>query len=303
MSLGTNRRPAIPPTVAILAPGDMGHAVGAILRGRGLRIVTNLAGRSPASAERASRAGFDGLADDLALVRAADIFLSIVPPAEAAGVARRMAAAARAGGASFVYADCNAVSPDTARDIGVIVEAAGLSYVDAGIIGPPPKPGETKTRIYASGPHAAALAALAEYGLDIRVVEGGIGAASALKMCYAALSKGFLALLTQSLVAARHHGVADSLRDELKLSRPQVLAEADRGLPQIAGKAYRWIAEMEEIAASFAAAGLSPAPFRSIAEVYRFASTIAGQPIATVEDYTSALEAAAAQGTRRSAAD
>jgi hypothetical protein len=186
------------------------------------------------------------------------------------------------------------VAPDTARDIGVIVEAAGLTYVDAGIIGPPPKPGETKTRFYASGAQAPAFARLAQYGHDIREVDATIGSASGLKMCYAALSKGFLALLTQSLVTARHLGVAGALRDELALSRPHVLAEADRGLPQIPGKAHRWIAEMDEIAATFAAAGLSPAAFRAMAEIYQFVSGAAGRPIVTAEDYAAALEAAAA---------
>lgn len=291
------------PTVAILAPGDMGHAVGAVLRRHGVRVTTNLAGRSAASGERATRAGLEILADDVALVVDADIFLSIVPPAEALAVARRVAAAARAGGAQFTYVDCNAVSPDTARDIGVIVEAAGLAYVDAGIIGPPPKPGESKTRFYAAGPHAASFMQLADRGLDIRIVDGQIGSASALKMCYAALSKGFLALLTQSLVAARHLGIAESLRSELALSRPHVLAEAERGLPQIPGKAYRWIAEMEEIAATFAGAGLSPASFRAIADVYQFVATVSGQPVKTVEDYAAALQAAAAAPSQPTAAD
>lgn len=291
------------PTVAIVAPGDMGHAVGAILRQHGVRVTTNLAGRTAASGERARRAGMEVLADDVALIADADIFLSIVPPAEALAVARRAAAAARAGSAQFTYVDCNAVSPDTARDIGVIVEAAGLMYVDAGIVGPPPKPGESKTRFYASGPHAASFMQLAKHGLDIRIVDAQIGSASALKMCYAALSKGLLALLTQSLVTARHFGVAKALHDELSLSRPHVLAEAERGLPQIPGKAYRWIAEMEEIAATFAGAGLSPAAFRSIADVYQFVATVSGQPIKSVEEYAAALQAAAASPPRSTAAD
>lgn len=287
------------PTVAILAPGDMGHAVGAILRGRGVRVVTNLTGRSAASVGRAQRAGFEAIADDVALVSAADLFLSIVPPAEARSVARRAAAAARAAGTTLAYVDCNAISPDTARDIGIIVEAAGLAYIDAGIIGPPPKAGETKTRFYASGREAAAFAALGEHGLDIRVIDATIGSASGLKMCYAALTKGFQALLTQSFVAAHHLGLTDALRSELALSRPQALADADRGLPQIPGKAYRWIAEMDEIAATFAGSGLSPATFRSIAEIYQFVAGAAGRPIASADEYAAALASLAAPDPAR----
>lgn len=288
------------PTVAILAPGDMGHATGAVLRRGGVRVITNLAGRSARTAELAKTAGIEPVADDQTLVRDADILLSIAPPGEAVGIARRIATALATTKATLLYVDCNAVSPDTSREIGEIVTAARARYVDGGIIGPPPKPGENRTRFYVSGPDASVAAALGAYGLDIRVVDGGIGAASAVKMCYAATTKGMQALATQALVAAKTLGVKDVLRAELAISRPNFLAEIEGGLPKVPAKAYRWVAEMEEIAATFAGVGLPPQVFEGIAEVYRLVADSA-RHTRTLEDYVSAM--AAATASRKSAAE
>ena len=142
-------------TIAIMAPGDMGHSVGAVLKAKGLRVVTCLAGRSERTRALAAEAGIEDLADDAALVRAADVLLSILVPAQAEALAARIAAAVRATGADLLYVDCNAIAPETARRVGAMVEAAGARFVDAGIIGPPPKPAAAGTRFYASGPRPA----------------------------------------------------------------------------------------------------------------------------------------------------
>jgi L-threonate 2-dehydrogenase len=295
-------------TVAILAPGDMGHAVGAVLRQGGLRVITNLAGRSSSTAQRAKTAGIEPVADDATLVGSADILLSIVPPAEALGIARRVAAALRAAPSSLVYVDCNAISPRTTCEAGDIVGAAGAIFVDGGIIGPPPKMGDKKTRLYVSGADAARVAELARPGLDIRAVAGAPGAASALKMCYASLTKGMMALATQALVSAETLGVSEALRAEMAQSRADVLADIERNLPRVPPKAYRWVAEMEEIASTFADAGFAPQVFDGIARVYRM---VADSPLghatpeqhgqgATLADYVGVL---AGQLARKSAAD
>ena len=295
-------------TVAILAPGDMGHAVATVLRHGGLRVVTNLSGRSPVTAQRAKAAGIEPVADDAALVREADVLLSIVPPAEALGIGRRIATALRSGPKRLVYVDCNAISPHTACEVGEIVAAAGAVFVDGGIIGPPPKVGGTTTRLYVSGPEAATVVQLARPGFDVRAVEGAPGAASALKMCYASMTKGMMALATQALVSAEALGVSQALRAEMALSRADVLADIDRNLPRVPPKAYRWVAEMEEIASTFADAGFTPQVFEGIARLYRM---VADSPLgretpetrrrdATVADYVGAL---AAELTRKRAAD
>jgi 3-hydroxyisobutyrate dehydrogenase-like beta-hydroxyacid dehydrogenase len=239
-------------TIAVISPGEMGAGVGRLLRDGGLRVVTTLAGRGERTRERAAEAGMEDVGPLAAAVREADVLLSILPPGSALELAR---AVGRDPGP--LYVDCNAVSPETARRIAAVV---GDRCVDAGIIGGPAQP-----RIYACGPHAAEVAALP---LDVRVLDGEAGQASALKMCYAALTKGLSALLTESMVAAEAHGVADALRAELADSQPNHLAGARR-LPGVVPKAYRWIAEMEEIAATFAAVGLTPRMLEGAADVYR----------------------------------
>jgi 3-hydroxyisobutyrate dehydrogenase-like beta-hydroxyacid dehydrogenase len=239
--------------VAVISPGDMGSAVGRRLSEAGTRVVTALAGRSERTRALAADAGFIDAGSLAEAVRQADVLLSIVPPGRALEVARAVGR-----DPATLYVDCNAISPATARSIGDLV---GGRYVDAGIIGFPGAP-----RFYASGPHAHELT---ELPLDVRVLDGEIGQASALKMCYAALTKGLTALLTESMVAADALGVTEALVAELSDSQPQFLATAQRGLPGMVPKAYRWIAEMEEIAATFEAAGLTPRMLLGAADVYR----------------------------------
>jgi 3-hydroxyisobutyrate dehydrogenase-like beta-hydroxyacid dehydrogenase len=239
--------------VAVISPGDMGSAVGRRLSESGTRVVTALAGRSERTRALAADAGFVDAGSLAEAVRQADVLLSIVPPGRALEVAR---AVGRDPGP--LYVDCNAISPATARSIGDLV---GDRYVDAGIIGFPGAP-----RFYASGPHAHELT---ELPLDVRELDGEIGRASALKMCYAALTKGLTALLTESMVTADALGVTEALVAELSDSQPLFLATARRALPGMVPKAYRWIAEMEEIAATFEAAGLTPRMLLGAADVYR----------------------------------
>lgn len=257
-------------TVAIVAPGDMGHAVGDVLRRGGLRVVTTLAGRGPDSVARANRAGIEALPDLEAVVRAADVFLSILPPSRAIDLAGEVAVCLQATRSPLLYVDCNAVAPETVKAIGTVIEAAGGRFVDAGIIGLPPKPGAVAPRFYASGPDASEFATLAAHGLDVRVVGDEIGQASALKMCFAAMSKGVTALATEALTAARLLGVDESLQKEMAASLPALLDFAARSIPTMPPKAYRWTGEMEEIAATFASVGLPPGMLQGAADVYRF---------------------------------
>lgn len=256
--------------VALLAPGEMGAAVGARLIARGAAVSTCLAARGPRSAELAARAGLSLLPDLPALLAGADIFLSIVPPGAALSLAREVAAAARAAGASPLFVDCNAVAPDTVRAVAAEVSAAGLACVDAGIIGAPPHPTEGGgPRFYASGPDAARFAVLAGFGLDIRVVGEEIGQASAVKCCYAALTKGFTALGASLLVAAERAGVAATLAAECAASQPEASSWLLRQLPSMPPKAWRWVAEMEEIGAFFDSVGVPGGTVRGAAETYR----------------------------------
>jgi L-threonate 2-dehydrogenase len=279
------------PTVAIIGVGEMGSAVGERLAANGVRVVTCLKGRGADSARRAAAAGFEVLPDDAALVRAADIVLSILPPDRAIELARRLAKAIRAQKRYPIYVDCNAVAPATAAKIGGIVTRAGARFVDGGIIGPPPRPDSARTRIFVSGDDAPQVQALSRFGVDFRVVAGGAVAASALKMCYASMTKGGTALALQAFTAAQALGVADALDAELALSHPDMLTQANRHAKSVGGKAYRWIGEMEEIAATFGAVGLWPRLFGEIADIYRRVEASAVGRGAPAQDMTAVATA------------
>lgn len=268
---------ATTPTVALMSPGDMGHAVGGLLKRNGVRVITALEGRSQRTADLATGAGIETVADDATLVEAADLLLSIVAPAEAEALAARLAPSIERAAGDLVYVDCNAVAPATAQRIGEVIEGAGGTFVDAGIIGPPPYEDSRSTRIYASGKGADRLAGLNGFGLDIRTVGDHIGDASSLKMCYAALNKGTVALMTGVSVMAERLGVAGAFGEELGLSQEAVLRRMQAQVPGMVPKAHRWIGEMEEIALTFASADLTPAVFEGIADIYR---QVAANPIA-----------------------
>lgn len=236
----------MPTSIAILAPGAMGSAVARRLSEHGARVLTSLAGRSEATAKRAAAAGMIA-ADDAEIARA-DIILSIVPPAEAITLAEHLAAAIVKQRTTPIVVDCNAVNVETVLKVEEIVASSGARFVDAAIIGFPPKPGGEGPAFHVSGTHAPDVAMLKQLGLDLRVIEGPIGAASALKMSYAGINKGLTAVGAAMVLAATRAGAADALRDELALSQPQILARLAVALPDMIPKAYRWVAEMREIA-------------------------------------------------------
>ena len=254
--------------VAIRSPGDMGHAVGRTLVEGGLRVIACLRERSERTRALATSAGIEAVPTYAALVSEADIILSILVPAQAEDAARTLAGALADTRARPLYADCNAIAPQTVVRIGEIIAAAGGRFADASIIGGPPSGGKVP-RIYASGPEAEALLALNRHGLDIRLLDGEIGHASALKMCYAALTKGLTALCTTLLTGAKRLGVSDALAEEMRNSQAPLHEMMARGVPRMPAKAHRWIGEMEEIAATFAQVGLSGRIHLGAADIYR----------------------------------
>lgn len=266
------------PVVAIVAAGGMGAAVGARLAARGATVLTSLVERSAATAERAHAAGMRAASDE-ALVRA-DFLLSIVPPASALSLAQRFASRLEACETKPVYVDCNAVSPATVQRIGACIAGTGAPFVDAGIIGPPPREGAAGPSFYASGESAARFQALAEFGLEIRVLDAPIGAASALKMSYAGITKGLVAVGTAMMLAAMRAGVADALLVELEESQRVLLASLRRSVPGMFAKAYRWVAEMQEIAAFAGEDAAAAEIYRGAAELYaRLAADVAGEGV------------------------
>jgi 3-hydroxyisobutyrate dehydrogenase-like beta-hydroxyacid dehydrogenase len=260
--------------VTVIAPGAMGSGVGQRLTSHGLEVTTALAGRSAASVKRAQAAGMRGVTD--AEAADADIILSIVPPGEARGLAERFLPLLA--GKRAVYVDCNAVSPETKERIAAVIANSGCPFVDVGIIGAPPKPEGAGPAFYASGPHASRLAVLAPHGLDVRVIDGPIGAAAALKMSYAGITKGFTAIGAAMMLAATRAGAAQALHHELARSQPALLAWLTRQLPASYAKAYRWVAEMEEIADFVGAQPAAHDMYAAIARLYEDLATDFSNP-------------------------
>jgi L-threonate 2-dehydrogenase len=236
----------MPPVVAIIAPGAMGAGVGRRLSDRGAHVLTSLAGRSAATIARAKAAGMTSASDEE--IAGADFILSILPPGEALALAQHLAPALTVSNAKSVFVDCNAINPATVEHVAAVIAPTGSPFVDAGIIGAPPKEGDAGPRFYASGAAAAHFAVLREYGLDIRVLDGPLSAASALKMSYAGITKGTQAIGAAMMLAAARGGSAEALLKELEFSQKDLLALFRQQLPQMPAKAYRWIAEMREIA-------------------------------------------------------
>ncbi len=249
-------------TIAVLHPGEMGAAVGAALRACGHDVVWASAGRSRATAARAREAGLRDVGSAEAMA-ACDIVVSVCPPHAATSVAHQMR------GFAGIYVDANAVSPETARAIGEIVSSGAAAFVDGGIIGPPPREPGT-TRLSLSGPAAGEVAAaFAGSPLEAVVVSARVGDASAVKMAYAAWTKGTAALVLAVREMARAAGVEEALVAEWERSLPGLADEHARAVRAATAKGWRWAAEMEEIAATFAAAGQPDGFGRAAAEVYR----------------------------------
>jgi 3-hydroxyisobutyrate dehydrogenase-like beta-hydroxyacid dehydrogenase len=281
-------------TIGVISTGDMGHAVGRTLREGGNRVVTALEGRSARSAALAAEAGIADAGTLRDAVAEADILLSIMPPAAAKDFARAAAEAMAAAGRTPTFVDCNAIAPETSREIARIVTAADAPYIDGGIIGAPPGR-RSPTRLYVSGPQAEGLAALARPDLRIIAMGTEIGAASTLKMCYAALTKGTMTLDTLVLMGAARLGVAEEFRAEMTESQPAALERMERMVPWLAADAERWIGEMHEIARTFREAGLTPRIHEGAAEMFELlaASPLAAETRQTA-DRTRTLDAAIA---------
>lgn len=260
-------------TIGLVSPGAMGAAVGARLADHGARVLTRLDGRSAESIARATKARLDDASPEA--LAGADIFLSIVPPHTAEAVASDFAEWAGTVGRPALYVDCNALSPATKASVAGIVEAVGARMVDACIIGGPNEPDGPS--FYACGPHAAEAASLADHGLRWTILDAPIGAAAALKMCFAGVNKGLYALGNMMRLAAAEAGVSDALAHEMGMRLPHVLDQLDRHTPSVFARAWRWAPEMREIAAFGADAPGAGAVFEGFARLYeRLAEDLAG---------------------------
>ncbi len=252
--------------IAILYPGDMGHAVGRSLKEHGHEVMTSLAGRSERTKAFAKAGGLIDAGDLAGAVSAAELVLSILPPSNAIELAQSVAEALRQTGATPFYADCNAIAPETSRQVGEIVGEAGASFIDGGIVGPPP--GRGTPRFYVAGPDTAPMLALDGQGIIVRHLGPRVGDASAMKMCYASITKGTSTLFTAALMVAHQYGLDEPFWTELQESQGGVWSRMDKQVARLPSDAGRWIGEMDEIVKTYGSAGVPTGFHEAAAQVY-----------------------------------
>ncbi len=271
-------------TVAILSPGDMGHAVGQRLRENELEVITCLAGRSARTRSLAEKAGIQNVASMEELAARSDIIMSMTVSAAAPGLCRQVADAIQAAAAAPLFAECNAISPQLTKEMAPIITQAGGRFVDVSIIGGPPRPGYSP-RFYTSGDCAADFEQLGQYGLEVLRLDGAVGQASGIKMCYAAMTKGTSALHSQLLIAAELMGLTEPLLAEFRAGQGASVERMERNLPTVPPRSRRWVSEMEEIRDTFAYLGMTPNLFEGVADMYRFiGSTPLGEELPESRD-------------------
>lgn len=255
-------------TIAILMPGDMGHAVGRVLREHGHDVICALEGRGGHTRNLAAQAGLRDVGSLGSVVDQADMILSILPPAAASGLAQDVAKQMTTYGKTPIYVDCNAISPETTIAAGQVISAAGGKFIDAGIIGMAPGIG-AGPRFYVSGPDHALMQSLNGKGFEVIGMGDVIGQGSAIKMAYAGLTKGTWTLHTAVLLAAEKLGVTEALLAEFEHSQAAVLSAMRSRVPFLPADSARWVGEMEQIAQTFGDAGVTPGFHDGAAEVFR----------------------------------
>jgi 3-hydroxyisobutyrate dehydrogenase-like beta-hydroxyacid dehydrogenase len=272
--------------IGLLHPGEMGAAVGRCLTGAGHTVLWASEGRGPETAARARAAGLADVGTATEMAERAEVILSICPPHAALDTAWAVQ------GFGGLYVDANAISPATAREVALMVEEGGATYIDGAIIGlpPPPTPHSPprpsplplppslstspstagSARLYLSGSEADAVRGLFDgTPVDARVIGGGPWSASTVKMAYAAWTMGTVALLLAARALARAGGVEDALLAEWAMSQPSLAERSRSAAGSATTKGWRWVTEMEEIAASMAAAGLPDGFHQAAAEIFR----------------------------------
>lgn len=256
-------------TIGLIGLGDMGAAVGRSLVEAGHTVLSSFAGRSAQSVRRAEEAGIADAGPLAALIAACDPVLSIVPPGEARRVVMDVSDILSDMPPGKVFADLNAVAPETSRGFATEITYGGGLYIDGSIIGAAPFKSKVPTRIYLSGPEASRLTFLSTEEIDAKLCGSDVGAASGLKMVYAAYTKGTMALSAAVLVAAERMGLYPSLAEEFAFSQSDRFQVMKASVPFLAADSVRWADEMDEIAASFAAVGVTSKFHEGAGDLFR----------------------------------
>ena len=246
----------------------MGHAIGKLLKENEMRVLTCLAGRSDRTRELSENAGIIDVPNLNDLVEQSDVIMSVTVSEAVPGLCHEIADAVKATDADLLFAECNAIAPALSSQMQKVLNEGGSRYVDASIIGPPPRNGSSP-RLYVSGDNAAEMEQLRDFGLDVRNLGNQLGRASGIKMCYAAMTKGTAALHTELLIAAEKMGLSEELLIEFTNGHQSVVDRMQSWIPSMPAKSRRWVSEMEEIEATFRDLGLTPNIFKGVADMYR----------------------------------
>ena len=259
-------------SIGVMTPGDMGQAIAQQLTQKGMNICTALDGRSERSKTLSRQAGLTDVGSLARLTECCDVILSIMNPGAALEFAGNLSQALTMTKRRPLFVDCNAIAPVTVQEIEVKITAAGGRFADGSIIGSPPR-GTAKCWLYVSGPEATPLQQLATPQLVVNVLSDRTGDASALKMCYATITKGVGALVLELLIAGRRLGIGEALEAQLKQTQCDIYESIIKKLPIMPPKAYRWVPEMEQIARCFEAVGMTPRMMQGAADIYKFVAT------------------------------
>ncbi len=260
--------------IGLMTPGDMGQAIALQLKQKGFSVHTALEKRSERSKTLASQADLIDVGSIDRLTECCDVILSIMNPGAALEFGAELARAMARTQCRSLFVDCNAIAPVTVQEIEAKIIAVGGRCADGSIVGPPPRGGK-KCRLYVSGAEAAELQQLATAQMDVKVLSDRVGDASALKMCYAAMTKGVGALVLELLIAGRRLGIGEALVNQIMETERGIYDAVMRKLTVMPPKAYRWVPEMNQIARCMESAGMTPRMVQGAADIYEFVAATA----------------------------
>jgi len=253
--------------IGFMTPGDMGQGVAGQLQKKGYTVLTALDQRSERSKKMAKDIGLTDVGSIDKLVAESDLIMSVMNPGSAIDFAREAAAAIAKQSRKPLFIDCNAIAPDTMREIAELMKGAGSRCLDGGLIGPPPR-GTAKVHLYVAGPGVKDIEQIGNEQLVVHVMSEKLGDASAIKMCYGAFNKGIQGLLVEIFMASHRLGVHDMLEQQILSSRADIYNWLLGTLPQMPPKAYRWVPEMLQIAKTFEGVGMTPRLFQGQSDMF-----------------------------------
>ena len=235
--------------MTLISPGEMGSPIAEYIISSGIKVISPLNNRSEETRKRSIKSGIQDSKTLIESMKQTDLIISILVPSEAENLCKEIANISKVIDKEIYYADLNAISPKTVQNMRNILSNTKIKFIDGGIIGGPPISNKFP-RIYVSGIHSKVFMELNNLGMEVIDMSGDIGDASAIKMAYASITKGYSSLLIAAVTLAIKTNNFDAFMDELKFSQPKVFNDL-KNLKSIPSKAHRWIGEMTEISNTF----------------------------------------------------